>query len=185
MTQHDTSSNPSKNSHAPGPVAPPPNPEWTGEQGRRPLPLRGYAMLLGIYATSSVSLFWWAHRRGRLLKRVPLADLGVLAVGSHTLARMASKDRVTTVLRRPFTEYQGTQHAKPGEADERARHDHGPLRQAVGELLTCPFCMTTWATSALFASYLADRRLGRSIAALLSTVSAAEMMQSAYGKVVR
>ncbi len=160
------------------------NPEWTGELGRAPLPLKGYAVLVGAYSVSAASLFVWASETGRLLKRAHPLDLAVLAVGSHKLARMVSKDRVTTVFRRPFTEYNGTTGALPGESVESARKDRGVMRQAIGELLSCPYCTTTWAATALIGTYLANRKLGRTVGTLLATVSLAEMMQSLYHDII-
>lgn len=160
------------------------NPEWTGELGRNPLPLGGYAGLLAAYGASASAVFYWASGKDGLLERVGLIDVAVLALGSHKLARMVSKDRVTTVLRAPFTEYDGTKGALPGEAVESARRDRGTLRQAVGELLSCPYCTTTWAATALFGTYLANRKLGRTLATFLSSVSLAEMMQSVYHDVI-
>ena len=156
------------------------NPEWTGELGRDPLPLEGYATLLAVYGTGVASLFTWAARSNRTFDDVTLMDLLVLGVGSHKLARMASKDRVMTVLRQPFTEYDGTDGSLPGEASESARRDRGSLVQAVGELLSCPYCTTTWAGTALFGAYLADNKLGRTLGMFLSTLSLADVAQSVY-----
>lgn len=160
------------------------NPEWTGELGRNPLPLEGYATLLAIYGTGTAGLLAWAARNEHTFDDISLQDLLVLGVGSHKLARMISKDRVGTVLRQPFTEYDGTDGALPGEAKESARRDRGSFIQAVGELLSCPYCMTTWAGTALFGTFLADRKLGRTLGALLSTLSLADMAQSFYHDVI-
>ncbi|QDG49482.1 DUF1360 domain-containing protein [Persicimonas caeni] len=160
------------------------NPEWTGELGREPLPLKGYAALLSIYGTGVTSIFSWAVRNERTLDKVSYADLVVLAMGSQKLARMASKDRVGTLIRQPFTEYDGTDGALPGEASESARRDRGPLVQAIGELLCCPYCTTTWAATAVFGTYLANRKLGRTLAMFLSTVGMADVVQRLYHDVL-
>jgi hypothetical protein len=162
----------------------PRNPEWTGQQGREPLPLSGYAVLMGVYGAGVAGLFTWAERTGRTLDDISLGDLLILGMGSHKLARMASKDRIGTVLRQPFTEYQGTEGALPGEASECARRDKGQLRQAIGELLCCPYCTTTWAGAALFGAYLRNNKLGRTLGAFLFTISLAEIAQSTYHKVL-
>jgi hypothetical protein len=158
----------------------PRNPEWTGERGREPLPLGGYAALLALYGAGVAGLFTWAERSGYTLEDISLSDLLVLSMGSQKLARMASKDRIGTVLRQPFTEYDGTEGALPGEASERARRDKGALRQAIGELLCCPYCTTTWAAAGLFGTYLADHKLGRTLGTFLTTISLAEMVQSVF-----
>lgn len=160
------------------------NPEWTGELGREPLPLKGFAALLSVYGAGVAGIFSWAVRNERTLDKVSYADLVVLAMGSQKLARMVSKDRVGTLFRQPFTEYNGTDGALPGEASESARRDRGQLIQAVGELLSCPYCTTTWAATALFGSYLANRKLGRSLAMFLSTVGLADIAQRLYHDVL-
>ncbi len=160
------------------------NPEWTGELGREPLPLEGYAALLAVYGAGLAGILAWAARNERTLQDISFTDLLALGVGSHKLARMISKDRVVTVLRQPFTEYDGTDGALPGEASESARRDRGSFVQAVGELLSCPYCTTTWAATALFGTYLADNKLGRTLGSFLSTLSLADMMQSFYHDVI-
>lgn len=161
-----------------------PNPEWTGERGREPMPLKGYSVLIGAFGATVSGILGYAAGHDDLLDEISLTDIAILGVGSHKLARMATRDRIGTVLRQPFTEYRGTSSALPGEATEDARRDDGELRQAIGELLVCPYCMSTWAAVALFGTYLADRKLGRTAGAFLSVVGIAEMMQSVYRRVV-
>ena len=95
---------------------------------------------------------------------------------------LLSPQRVVRWLssRQPFTTYEGTEGALPGEASERARRDKGTLRHAIGELLCCPYCTTTWAAAGLFGTYLADHKLGRTLGTFLTTISLAEMVQSVY-----
>jgi hypothetical protein len=152
----------------------------SGERGRDPLPLKGYAALLGLFGVSVGGLFSWAFSRQRLLDKISPVDLALLGIGSHKLARMISRDRVGTVLRQPFTVYDGTEGALPGEANEHARHDRGEYRQAVGELLCCPYCTSTWSATALFGTYLADHRLGRSACVYLCSIALAEVSQKVY-----
>ncbi|MFP4596693.1 MAG: DUF1360 domain-containing protein [Persicimonas sp.] len=165
--------------------ADPGKPAWkTGERGREPLPLGGYAALIGLFGASVAGLMAWAEREERLLDEISAMDLLVLSVGSQKLARMATKDRISTVLRQPFTTYEGTETALPGETTESVRRDGSTLKQAVGELVVCPFCMSTWSATALMGTYLADRKFGRTLGAFLSVVSLAEVTQRAYAKLV-
>ena len=157
----------------------------SGELGRAPLPVRGYAALVGIYNLGGLIALTAALRHRRLLTEVPVADLLILAGGSHQLGRMVSKDRVTTVFRRPFTRYRGTDGALFGEDRESARRDGGQLRAAIGELVTCPYCSSAWTTGALFSLYLAHRPLGRTVAAFLSTISLTNLAHKAYFKLLR
>lgn len=156
----------------------------SGDQGRVPLPLKGYTALVLTFSAGITLVFRWASRRDKLLEKVSFADLAVLGVGSQQLGRMVSKDRVSTGFRKPFTHYHGTDGALYGEDRELARRDGGELRAAIGELLTCPYCSSVWTTGALFGTYLTDRRLGRSIGAFLSTVTLANFAQKLYRRVL-
>lgn len=158
------------------------DPEWTGELGRDVLPKSGYWTLLGLYGAGTASLLYWAARNDCLLEEVNWADLFVLAGGTQKLATTLTKERITTVIRQPFTDYHGTEGALPGETNESIRRDGGNLRQAIGELLCCPYCASTWSATALFGAYMANRRLGRTLGMLLSSVSLAEVAQRMYRK---
>lgn len=159
-------------------------PRWSGAEGRAPLPLGSYAALVATYGAGVVALLAWADERDKLLGEVSLADLAVIGVGSHKLARMISKDRVVTVFRSPFTDYKGTDGALPGEAKESARKDGSGMRQAIGELISCPYCTATWATGLVFGSYLVDRKVGRTLGTLLSAISLADVAHATYVKLV-
>ncbi len=156
----------------------------SGEQGRAPLPLKGYATLVVTFNAGAALLLNWAYRRDKLLEKVSFADIAVLAMGSQQLGRMVSKDRVTTGFRKPFTRYHGTDGALYGEDKESTRRDGGELRAAIGELLTCPYCSSVWTTGALFGTYLANHRLGRSIGAFLSTVTLTNFAQKLYRRIL-
>lgn len=63
-----------------------------------------------------------------------LLDLLLYGLATEHLSRLVTKDLVTSVLRSPFTGFEGT--AGEGEVNKAAK-GHG-TRHAVGELLTCP-----------------------------------------------
>ncbi|MFU8802749.1 MAG: DUF1360 domain-containing protein [Bradymonadaceae bacterium] len=152
----------------------------TEEPDREQLPMKGYGILLGLFGVSFMTLMGWARRRKMFVEEIDVADLIVLGVGSHKLARIITKDRITTVLRQPFTVYEGTEGALPAEVTEHVRRDGGEFRAAVGELLTCPYCASTWSTTALFGTYLSDRKLGRTIGMFFSLIAVADIAQKIY-----
>src|SRR5205085_6857823 len=81
-------------------------------------------------------------------------DIALLAVATHKLSRLIARDPVTSPLRAPFTRFAGT--SGPAELKEDVRGT-GP-RQAIGELITCPFCVSQWvATTSTFGLLLAPR----------------------------
>ncbi len=109
------------------------------------MPLRGYAALLvGYSVIFGTVLGVWA-RRG-LPRRVSARDIALLGVATHKVARLVAKDWVTSPIRAPFTEY--VESTGGGEVAERAR-GRG-VRRAVGDLLTCPWCLAPWVAGGLY-----------------------------------
>jgi hypothetical protein len=145
-------------------------------------PLRGYAALLSTYGTSVLLLSLLVRRRRALPERIGAADLALLCVGAHKLSRLVTKDAVTGVIRAPFTTFQ--EPAGAGEVNETVRDD-GTVRHAVGELVSCPFCMSVWAATALTFGLLLAPRATRAVLAVLASVTASDYLQFAYSAVRR
>ena len=142
-------------------------------------PLAGYVGLLATYATLTVSSLAVLKRRQRLGHRVGAADLALLAVTTFRVSRLVTKDSVTAVVRAPFTEYR--EPAGEGEVNEDVRGGTG-WRHAVGELLTCPFCLGQWvATAATTSMYLAPDAT-RFAATVCAAGTASDVLQLAYSK---
>lgn len=102
----------------------------------------------------------------------------LVGVATHKVARLIAKDPVTSPLRAPFTTFEGTS----GEAElaEQVRGT-GP-RKALGELVTCPFCLGQWvATGFVFGLVLAPRPT-RLAASLFTALTGADFLQLAYAK---
>src|SRR3954464_1480918 len=108
--------------------------------GRRPLGAARGAMSIYVGLVGAAAAAIRASGR-ELPHRIPLGDAALLTIGTFRLARRIAKDPVTAPVRAPFVSYQGTS----GEAEvaEEVR-EHGGVKHAVGELLTCPFCMAQW-----------------------------------------
>lgn len=139
-------------------------------------PVGSYAGLIGVYSAVSLGLAALVRRRGGLPDRVRGADLALLAVATHRLSRTLTKASVTAPLRAPFTPYDGK--GGPGEVQEEVR-GHG-VSHAVGELLTCPFCMSQWlATSFAFGLVLAPKPT-RFAMSVLGAVAGADVLQFSY-----
>ncbi|MEZ5102020.1 MAG: DUF1360 domain-containing protein [Thermoleophilia bacterium] len=141
-----------------------------------PVPLEGYGALLAAFSAAFGTSLLLAHRRGRLPARTPPGELLLLGVAAHKLARLATKDRVTGVLRAPFTEVEGP--GAPGEVEERARGRGA--RRALGELLTCPFCGDVWVAGALVSGSLHAPRLTRAVAQTCAVVVVADVLHLGY-----
>jgi hypothetical protein len=140
-------------------------------------PLGGYAVLSGTFATLFAGGLVAATRSGHALpERVPVADVVMGGIATHKLARLITRDKVTGVLRAPFTRFQEkTGHAEVDEAP-RGRG----LRYAVGELLVCPYCMAQWIAGAFTVGYVVAPRVTRLLAATWTVHAIADGAQLAY-----
>lgn len=141
-------------------------------------PFGGYAALVGAFSLSLAALLAAAQRRDRLPERYPLADLALMSAGTFKLSRLIAKDRVTSVLRAPFTTFQDD--IGHGEVDEAAR-GRG-VRRAVGELLVCDYCLGQWVAAAYVAGYTAAPRPTRAVAALFTIHGAADVLRLGYSR---
>ena len=109
--------------------------------------------------------------------RIPLGDAALLTIGTFRLARRIAKDPVTAPVRAPFVSYQGTS----GEAEvaEEVR-EHGGVKHAVGELLTCPFCMAQWVGTGFVLGYVTAPRATRLAALTMTMVAGSDVLQFVY-----
>ena len=71
------------------------------------LPIGGYATMIAVFMGSFVGLVAAARRADVLPRRVPIRDIALLGVATHTLTRIVTRERVTIPLRVPFTHYEG------------------------------------------------------------------------------
>ena len=113
-----------------------------------------------------------------LPERVEPKDLALFAIATQKLSRVITKDKVTTAFRAPFTEVEGKGGA--GELEERPK-GRG-LRRAVGELLTCPFCIGTWIASGFIYGYIFSPRVTRTVASIFAVSGIADFLQQLYVK---
>ena len=79
-------------------------------------------------------------------------------------------------MRVPFTELREKESSK--KFDEKPRGEG--LRKAVGELLTCKFCLSAWVASLLTCGLVLAPRVTRLVAALFSVVTVSDYMHQAY-----
>lgn len=140
-------------------------------------PLGSYAVLMSAFGTLSGAFAIWFGRSGRdLPERIETRDLVLLSVAAHKVARLVSKDRITSPVRAPFTRPEGE--GGPGEVEESSR-GHG-LRRAIGQLLLCPYCLGMWTSAGFVAGLLTLPRFTRSVASVFSIFFGSELLQMAY-----
>jgi hypothetical protein len=140
-------------------------------------PLGGY---LGAIASYSVAIGGISTAARLKHKRPPARitpwDVTTLALATNKIARLLAKDPVTSPIRAPFTEYQGTQ--APSELAEEVRGQG--VQKTVGELVSCPFCLGQWVATALAGGLVIAPRLTRLVAATGAALFGADVLQYGY-----
>jgi hypothetical protein len=140
-------------------------------------PLKGYTIAMAIYAAGAAAVAGTALLTGRRLpERLPAADLALLAVSTHKVSRLLTKDAITSPLRAPVTRFEGP--AGDAELNESPRGTGA--QHALGELLTCPFCSAVWVASGLAAGLIFAPRLTRFGMGVASAIAGADFLHLGY-----
>jgi hypothetical protein len=146
------------------------------EPDERP-PLAAYATFAAVFHGAMAGAVVAAKRSGRdLPERVGARDIALIGVASYKLSRLVAKKKVTSFVRAPFTELEGR--GGPAELEEHARGTG--LQRAVGELLTCPYCLGLWASGGFHAGLLFGPRTTRFSASVLAAMAISDFLQIAY-----
>src|SRR5918912_2788133 len=156
---------------------------WARHQKREytqgePRPLGGDLGAMGVYLGLVSAGVTAVRASGRELpERIPPGDVALLTVATFRLARRIAKDPVTSPLRAPFTRFEGASgHA---EVAEEVR-EHGGAKHAVGELLTCPFCLAQWVGTAFVFGYVTAPKATRLTALAMTMVAGSDVLQFVY-----
>ena len=156
---------------------------WARHQEREytngePRPLAGDLGAMGVYLGLVSAGAAAVRASGRdLPERIPVGDALMLTVATFRLARRIAKDPVTSPIRAPFTQFRGPSgHA---EIAEEVR-EHGGVKHAVGELLTCPFCLAQWVGTAFVFGYATAPKATRLAALTMTIVAGSDVLQFAY-----
>ncbi|GII76635.1 hypothetical protein Sru01_16170 [Sphaerisporangium rufum] len=145
-------------------------------------PLGSYLRVLGVYGAAVAGLFAAGRVTGaRLPKRISTKDLVLMGLSTHKLSRTITKDPVTSPLRAPFTRYAGV--SGPAELHEEVR-GHG-IKHAVGELITCPFCVAQWVATAYAAGMVFAPRFTRLAGATMTAVTMSDWLQLGYSRLMQ
>ncbi|GII26032.1 DUF1360 domain-containing protein [Planosporangium mesophilum] len=140
-------------------------------------PLRGYATVMAIYAAGAAAVAGLARLTGKRLPERPSAgDLALLAVSTHKVSRLLTKDAVTSPLRAPVTRFEGA----AGEAELNESPRGTGAQHALGELLTCPFCTAVWVASGLAAGLVFAPRLTRFGMGVATAIAGADFLHLGY-----
>lgn len=123
--------------------------------------IRGYRAVAAVYAGGVAAAGLVAARTRPAELVLPASsrpqawsDIALVGLSTYKLSRLLTKQKVTSPLRAPFTDYTGP--GGPGEVNVEPVGDG--WRRSVGELLSCPFCLDVWiATAGAFGLHLAPR----------------------------
>jgi hypothetical protein len=135
-------------------------------------PLAGYAALSATLGAA----FAAGLIKAPLPERIGAGDIVLAGVATHKLSRLLAKDKVTSFLRAPFTEFQ--EPSGQGEIEEKPR-GRG-LRLATGELLVCPYCLGQWVAAGFAVGYVRAPRLTRLLAGMYTMYAISDGLQLAY-----
>ena len=138
-------------------------------------PLGSYAALMTTFSTVFGGAIAVAAATGRLPRRPPLADVALVGIAGHKLARMIAKDKVAAPLRAPFV--QTVDDDDGGLVDEATGVG---MQRAVGQLLTCPMCVGQWACAALMVGTLYAPRATRTVASVFAADAISDFLHAAY-----
>lgn len=146
-------------------------------------PLAGYGALLGAYAACVAGGGALVRGRGRPLPERPSGpDLLLATIATHLASRLLAKDSVMAVVRSPFTRYERA----TGEGEVQESVPGGTsVSHALGELVTCPFCLAMWIATAVSFGLLLAPRATRWAAATLCVAAGSDYLQFAYAALQR
>ena len=145
--------------------------------GRHDPPLGSYLGLIALFNALFAGFLVVAKRAKRPVPdHIGLGDVLLLAVATHKLSRLLAKDRVLSGLRAPFTHYEGR--GGPGEVEEDARGTG--LRKAIGELVTCPYCLGLWVAAFFNYGLVLRPAETRLVGSIFTTLAIADFLQPLY-----
>jgi hypothetical protein len=147
----------------------------------RDQPLPAFAGIIATYSSVVLAVSTVAWRRGRLPERVPTQDLLLYSIATHKVARIIAKDPVTSPLRAPFT----TLESVSGPAELHEEVTGRGWRRAVGELLSCPFCLAQWVGTGFVFGGMFFPRGTRAVAATFVVHAASDALQFGYAALER
>ena len=147
-------------------------------RGDEPRPLGSFLGLIGVYVAVVGLAAGLATRWRRWPERIPWSDLALGTVATHQAAMMVSKDTVVAPLRAPFTRFEGP--AGEGKLNESVRGTG--VRKAMGELITCPFCLGQWFATFWAIGFVFAPRPTRIAAAALTATAGASWLDRLEGR---
>jgi Protein of unknown function (DUF1360) len=139
------------------------------EVERRERPLPEYATLTSVFS-GALGLFLLLAR-GRLPERIGFGDMARIGLASYKLGRLVAKDDVTTWMRAPVTRDEDAQEPEPQG-----------MARAIGELVTCPYCVGIWVAAGFSCSLVLFPRETRFATTVFGAQAVADFLNAAFVK---
>jgi hypothetical protein len=139
-------------------------------------PLGGYGLLATAFTSLLAVGVGSAYRRGRLPEDIATKDIVVCGLATHKIARLLTKDAVTSFARAPFVRLEEKSGTNSIKEIPRGRG----LQRSVGELISCPECAGQWVASGLMVGLVHAPRVTRLLAAMYASLALGDMLQFVY-----
>lgn len=140
------------------------------------VPLYGYTVALAGFSVAFAATI--VQLRRRHARRLGIGDIALLGIGTHKLGRIVAKDFVTAPLRAPFTRRAEAEGG--GEVHDEPRG--GPIRETLGNLLSCPYCLGPWLAAGLGTALALRPRETRFVLSTLTAVTISDFLHQRYAK---
>jgi hypothetical protein len=108
---------------------------------------------------------------GRLPDRIAFGDVVRVGLASYKMGRLVAKDEVTSWVRAPVTRDEETTEPKPRG-----------MERALGELVTCPYCIGLWIASGLSYALVLFPRQTRLVTSIFGAQAVADFLNAAFVK---
>jgi hypothetical protein len=135
-------------------------------------PLHEYASLVTVFSAALGGFV--VLGRKRLPERIGFGDLARVGLASYKIGRLVAKDEVTTWVRAPVT--------RDEEAQEPEREG---MARALGELVTCPYCIGLWVSAGLTGALVLRPRETRLVTTVFGAQAIADFLNAAFVRVRR
>ncbi len=139
-------------------------------------PMGGYIVLATTMNVGLATALIAANRRGRLPEQIDTKDIIVLGVATHKIARLLTKDSVSSFIRAPFVQLEDKSGTNSIKETARGRG----LRRSIGELLSCPECTGNWVAAGLVVGVIHAPRVTRVVASIYTSLAIGDLLQYVY-----
>lgn len=153
-----------------------------GYGGQSEQPLGPYLALAGIFNLSFAAFLLAARQMKQPLpERFSARDVALLGVATFKMSRLLSRDQVTAFLRAPFVTYKGPAAASDVEEEPRG----AGWQRALGNLLTCPYCVAQWVSAGFAYGFILAPRTTRFAAGVCSAYALSDFIGFAYEQAMK